>query len=225
MRILGLLLALATTLPAEDGVLARVAAHAERFGAVSRHIWETPELGFHERKSSAALQEELRAAGFEVASGVAGMPTAFTATYGNGHPVIAVLGEFDALPGLSQQDIPRQQPVAAGTPGHGCGHNLLGSAAALAVVAVKEEMQARGLKGTVRYYGTPAEEGGGGKIYMLHAGLFRDVDAALAWHPGDRNRVDLSSSLANNAGRFRFYGVASHAASNPTTAAPRSTAQ
>ena len=196
-------------------VLALVAAHADRFGAVSRQIWENPELGFHENKSSALLQQELRANGFEIQAGVAGMPTAFTASYGTGKPVIALLGEFDALPGLSQKDEPVQSPVRAGAPGHGCGHNLLGAASALAAVAIKEEMQAAGLKGTVRYYGTPAEEGGGGKIYMLHAGLFRDVDVALTWHPADVNRVDLRSMLANNGGTFRFYGVASHAAAAP----------
>src|SRR5580692_10371292 len=198
-----------------DSVLARVAAHADRFGNVSRQIWETPELGFHENKSSATLQNELRSNGFEVHSGIAGMSTAFTASYGSGKPVIAIMGEFDALPGLSQKDSPVQSPVTAGAPGHGCGHNLLGSASALAAVAIKEEIAARGLKGTIRYYGTPAEEGGGGKIYMIHAGLFKDVDAVLAWHPGDSNRVNMSSLLANNGGRFKFYGVASHAAAAP----------
>lgn len=212
---LALLLAAAGTLASADDVLSRVAAHADRFGALSRQIWENPELGFHENKSSALLQQELRADGFTVASGVAGMPTAFTATFGSGKPVIGILGEFDALPGLSQKDVPELDPVQAGAPGHGCGHNLLGSASALAAVAIKEEMQARGLKGTIRYYGTPAEEGGGGKIYMLHAGLFRDVDAVLAWHPGDSNRVNLGSSTAINGGWFRFYGVASHAAAAP----------
>lgn len=212
----GLLLILsAGALAADDDVLARVAAHADRFGAVSRQIWETPELGYHETKSSTALQQELRANGFQVDAGVANMPTAFTATFGSAKPVIALMGEFDALPGLSQKDAPAQSPVQAGAPGHACGHNLLGSASALAAVAIKEEMQARGLKGTLRYYGTPAEEGGGGKIYMLHAGLFQDVDAVLAWHPGDANRVNLGSLLANNGGRFRFYGVASHAAAAP----------
>ncbi|HKE22245.1 MAG TPA: amidohydrolase [Bryobacteraceae bacterium] len=206
---------LAGCLSAADNVLDHVAAHAERFGAVSRQIWETPELGFHESNSSALLEQELRANGFDVHSGVAGMPTAFTASYGSGKPVIVIMGEFDALPGLSQKDEPAQVAVTAGAPGHGCGHNLLGAASALAVVAIREEMQARNLKGTIRYYGTPAEEGGGGKIYMIHAGLFRDVDAVLAWHPGDSNRVSLSSSLANNGGRFRFYGVASHAAAAP----------
>jgi aminobenzoyl-glutamate utilization protein B len=200
---------------AADDVLSRVAAHADRFGAISRQIWENPELGYHETKSSALLQQELRANGFNVQAGVAGMPTAFTATFGSGKPVIGIMGEFDALPGLSQKDIATQSPVVPGGPGHACGHNLLGSASALAAVAIKEEMQARGLKGTLRYYGTPAEEGGGGKIYMLHAGLFRDVDAVLTWHPGDSNRVNLGSLLANNGGRFRFHGVASHAAAGP----------
>lgn len=210
-----LILLFAARLPAADSVLDHVAAHADRFGAISRQIWENPELGFHETKSSALLQQELRANGFDVRAGVAGMPTAFTATFGSGKPVIALLGEFDALPGLSQKDEPRLDPVHPGAPGHGCGHNLLGSASALAAVAIKEELQARGLNGTIRYYGTPAEEGGGGKIYMLHAGLFQDVDAVLTWHPGDSNRVNLGSMLANNGGRFRFYGVASHAAAGP----------
>jgi aminobenzoyl-glutamate utilization protein B len=213
-KILLFLLAAGCAATADD-VLAHVAAHADRFGAISRQIWETPELGFHETKSSPVLQQELRANGFVVQSGVAGMPTAFTASFGSGKPVIAIMGEFDALPGLSQKDQPTQSPVTAGAPGHGCGHNLLGSASALAAVAIKEEMAARGLKGTIRYYGTPAEEGGGGKIYMIHAGLFKDVDAVLAWHPGDSNAVNLRSLLANNGGKFRFYGVASHAAAAP----------
>ncbi len=211
-----LLIATTTLLSAADNpVLARVAAHADRFGVVSRQIWEAAELGFHETKSSALLQQELKANGFDVQSGVAQMSTAFTATYGSGKPVIVIMGEFDALPGLSQKDVPALNPVQAGAPGHGCGHNLLGSASALAAVAMKEEMQAKGVKGTLRYYGTPAEEGGGGKIYMIHAGLFKDVDAVLAWHPGDSNRVSMGSMLANNGGRFRYYGVASHAAAAP----------
>ena len=208
-------LAAVTALAADDGVLSRVTAHADHFGEVAHRIWETPELGFHETRSSAILQQELAANGFEVRAGVAGMPTAFTASYGNGKPVIVLLGEFDALPGLSQKDVPEPMPVTAGAPGHACGHNLLGAASALAAVAMKEEIQARRLPGTIRYYGTPAEEGGGGKIYMIHAGLFQDVDAVLAWHPADHNKVDLSSALANNGGKFRFYGVASHAAAAP----------
>jgi aminobenzoyl-glutamate utilization protein B len=215
MRSVLLLTMLPLAASADDTVLARVAAHAERFGAISRQIWDSPELGYHEQHSSALLRDELRANGFTIADRVAGMPTAFTATWGSGKPVIGILGEFDALPGLSQKDLPTQQPVAAAAPGHGCGHNLLGSGAALAAVAVKEEMQARGIKGTIRFYGTPAEEGGGGKIYMIHAGLFRDVDVVLTWHPSDGNRVNLRSYLANNGAKFRFYGIAAHAASAP----------
>src|SRR5579862_4237569 len=205
----------AGALSAADDVLSRVAAHADHFGQVSRQIWETAELGFHESKSSALLQQGLRANGFEINASVAGMPTGFVASFGSGKPVIALMGEFDALPGLSQKDSPAQSAVQNGAPGHGCGHNLLGSASALAAVAVKEEMQARGLKGTIRYYGTPAEEGGGGKIYMIHAGMFRDVDSVLTWHPADANRVNLGSNLAINGGLFRFHGVASHAAAGP----------
>lgn len=215
MHRLVLLIASALTLLAQDDVLTHVAAHADRFGTISREIWENPELGFHESRSSALLQQELKANGFRVKADVAGMPTAFTAEWGSGKPVIGLMGEFDALPGLSQKDIPVREAARNGAPGHACGHNLLGSASALAAVAVKEEMQARGLKGTIRYFGTPAEEGGGGKIYLIHAGLFRDVDAVLDWHPGDVNAVHLGSSLANNGGLFRFYGVASHAAAAP----------
>src|SRR5580658_10160815 len=215
LALTSLLISTAVALFAADDVLTRVTAHADRWGEISRQIWETPELGFHETKSTALLQQELRSSGFNVQSGVAGMPTAFTASFGSGKPVIVIMGEFDALPGMSQKVAPAIDPVQAGAPGHACGHNLLGSASALAAVAVKEEMQARGLIGTIRYYGTPAEEGGGGKIYMLHAGLFRDVDAVLAWHPSDSNRVDLGSLLANNSGRFKFYGIASHAAAGP----------
>lgn len=215
MRSLILLLGLTAVLPAQDSVLSHLAAHAGRFGAISRQIWESPEIGFREAKSSALLRDELRAAGFRIQDGVAGMPTAFTAEWGGGKPVIAILGEFDALPGLSQKDVPHEEPVVAGAPGHGCGHNLLGSASALAAIAVKEDMEARGLKGTIRFYGTPSEEGGGGKIYMLHAGLFRDADVALTWHPGDVNQVNLQSSLANNGAKFRFYGTSAHAAAAP----------
>lgn len=215
MRILLLLTAAAALLPAEDSVLTRVAAHADHFGSVSRQIWEWAETGFREQKSAALLRDELRQAGFTIDENVAGIPTAFTATWGSGKPVIGILGEYDALPGLSQQDVPRQAPREPGAPGHGCGHNLLGSASALAAVAVKEEMQARGLKGTLRFYGTPAEEGGDGKVYMLHAGAFRDVDAVLAWHPWDANRANLRSCLAVTAATFRFYGQAAHAAAAP----------
>ena len=147
-----------------------------------------PELGYHEEKSSALLQQHLQEAGFRVEAGVADEPTGFIASYGQGKPVIAILGEFDALPGLSQAALPDRSPLTEAGPGHGCGHNLLGSGAALAAVAVKEYMETNHVAGTLRYYGTPAEEGGDGKVYMVRAGLFRDVDVVLHWHPGDRER-------------------------------------
>ncbi len=200
---------------AADGAAQRVDAHAERFGRISRQIWENPELGFAERKSAALLASELRASGFRITEGVAALPTAFIAEWGEGKPVIAILGEYDALPGLSQNDLPERSPRVANAPGHGCGHNLFGSASALAAVAVKEEMQAKGLKGTIRFYGTPAEEGGGGKIFMIRAGLFRDVGMAFAWHPADFNAADNNSWLANISARITFTGRPAHAAAAP----------
>ena len=142
-------------------------------------------------------------------------PTAFIATYGQGSPVIGILGEFDALPGLSQAAVPDRNPVAAAAPGHGCGHNLLGSGAALAAVALKEYMEKNRVAGTLRYYGTPAEEGGDGKVYMVRAGLFRDVDVVLHWHPADRNSVINGGALAITSAKFLFHGVAAHAAFAP----------
>ncbi len=182
---------------------------------VSKQIWDFAELGYHENKSSALLQAQLKAAGFAVESGVADEPTAFIASYGQGKPVIAILGEFDALPGLSQQPLPERSPVVANAPGHGCGHNLLGSGAALAAVAVRQYMAANHIAGTLRYYGTPAEEGGSGKVYMVRAGLFKDVDVVLHWHPGDRNSVNNGGMLAVISAKFTFHGVAAHAAMAP----------
>lgn len=189
--------------------------HSAELSKVSKEIWGYAELGYHEEKSSALLQSELKKAGFELKVGVADEPTGFIASYGSGKPVIAMLGEFDALPGLSQADVPDRSPVVTGAPGHGCGHNLLGSGAALAAMAVKEYMQANHVKGTLRYYGTPAEEGGSGKVYMLRAGLFTDVDVVLHWHPGDRNSVNNGGMLAITTARFKFHGVAAHAAAAP----------
>jgi len=196
-------------------LLASIDARASRFADLARQIWELAEVGHQETRSSALLAHELKAAGFSLQDGVAGIPTAFVASYGAGRPVIAILGEYDALPGLSQEDVPEKRPRHPGAPGHGCGHNLLGAGAALAAVAVRDVLAERKLPGTVRFYGTPAEEGGGGKIYMARAGLFRDVDVVLTWHTGDRNRSDLTSSLANVSAKFRFRGAAAHAAGEP----------
>ena len=182
---------------------------------VSKQIWGFAELGYHEEKSSALLQSQLKAAGFSLQSGVADEPTGFVASYGQGKPVIAILGEFDALPGLSQQAEPERDPVTAGAPGHGCGHNLLGSGAALAAVAVKQYMEANHVAGTLRYYGTPAEESGDGKVYMVRAGLFKDVDVVLHWHPGDSNVVTDGGELAITTAKVTFHGIAAHAAMAP----------
>jgi aminobenzoyl-glutamate utilization protein B len=194
------------------GLVDRQAAH---FAATSKMIWEYAELGYQEEKSSALLQRELQAAGFRVQSGVAGEPTAFVASYGQGQPVVGILGEFDALPGLSQDATPVRKPVVAEAPGHACGHNLLGTGAALAAVALKEYIARNKIPGTLRYYGTPAEEGGDGKVYMIRAGLFHDVDTVLHWHPGDANAVFNGGMLAVNTARFQFRGVAAHAAAGP----------
>jgi aminobenzoyl-glutamate utilization protein B len=189
--------------------------HSAEYIKTSKAIWEYAELGYHEEKSSAMLQRDLKAAGFTIQSGVADEPTGFLASYGQGKPVIAILGEFDALPGLSQAAVPDRSPIVAAAPGHGCGHNLLGSGAALAAEALKAYMETNHVSGTLRYYGTPAEEGGSGKIYMVRAGLFRDVDVVLHWHPSNSNSVGNGGALALISARFAFHGVAAHAALAP----------
>lgn len=193
----------------------RMDAEAERYAAVSRQIWDLAEVGYQEEKSAALLAEELRKAGFRVKTGVAGISTAFVASIGQGKPVIAILGEYDALPGLSQQPIPEKKPVTEGANGHGCGHNLFGVAAAHAAIAAKRVMEEQKIPGTLRFYGTPAEEGGGGKIHMIRAGLFKDADAAITWHPWDINAASNQNWLATVSGRFRFAGRSAHAAAAP----------
>ncbi len=207
------MLAAAQTAP-RQAALESVERHAPRFKQLSRQIWENPELGWQEKQSSALLRAELEKAGFRI-RGFEEMPTAFVAEWGEGKPVIGILGEYDALPGLSQDDVPERKPRVAGAPGHGCGHNLFGAASALAAAAVKERMQALGLRGTIRFYGTPAEEGGGGKIFLIRAGAFRDADVVLGWHPGDFNAADDNTYLANISSRVRFRGTPAHAAGSP----------
>jgi aminobenzoyl-glutamate utilization protein B len=196
-------------------VLASIDAKAAAYGDVAMKIWSFAEVGYQENKSSALLQEQLKVAGFDVKSGVAEMPTAFTATWGSGKPVIGIIGEFDALPGLSQTASPDRKAIVQNGAGHGCGHHLFGTASTAAAIAVKEWLVANKRSGTLRFYGTPAEEGGGGKVYMLRAGLFSDVDAVVTMHPGDRNATSASSNLANISGKFRFHGVSAHAAAAP----------
>lgn len=182
---------------------------------IARTIWSHPELGYLESKSSALLQETLRKEGFEINAGVADIPTAFVATYGSGSPVVGILAEFDALPGLSQDSVPEQKPIIEGGNGHGCGHNLFGTGSVAAAIALKEWLIQNKKAGTVKLYGTPAEEGGGGKVYMVRAGLFNGVDAVLHWHPSDRNDASPVSCLSIKQGIFRFYGKTSHAAAAP----------
>ena len=209
-------LLLAAGLAAADRqVLAEVEKERAASVALADDIWAFAELGYLETRSSARLKGYLSESGFAVESGVADIPTAFVATYGAGEPVIGILAEFDALPGLSQAAKPVREPIAEGMPGHACGHHLFGAASASAGVAVARWLEATGSAGTVRVYGTPAEEGGSGKVYMVRAGLFDDVDVVLHWHPGDRNEASAASSTANKSGRFRFQGVAAHAASAP----------
>ena len=204
---------------ANDGdsqpVLTRVSPHAQTVAAVADQLWERAELGYLEQHSSALLQQTLEAAGFEVNAGIGGIPTAFTASFGSGEPVIGIMGEFDALPGISQAALPVAQPIDGKPSGHACGHNLFGAGSLGAALAVKDWLQQTGQGGTVRFYGTPAEEGGSGKVYLVRAGAFDDVDVALHWHPGDENSASPSSTLANKSAKFRFSGVSSHAAAGP----------
>jgi aminobenzoyl-glutamate utilization protein B len=154
-------------------------------------------------------------AGFKIERGVAQIPTAFIATYGSGKPVIGILGEYDALPGLSQQAVPYRRPRRAAGYGHGCGHHLFGVASVSAAIAIAEQIKAGQIRGTVRFYGCPAEEGGSAKVFMVRAGLFHDCDAVLHWHPSSENAAGDRSTLARMAVKFRFYGKAAHAAGSP----------
>lgn len=185
------------------------------YSAIAQEIWGLAELGFLEYKSTEVLQGKLRAEGFTVRTDLAGMPTAFIAEYGTTGPVIALLAEFDALPDMAQEATPDKAPIAGQAAGHACGHHLFGAGSVAAAIHVKNWLAKTGTPGIVRLYGTPAEEGGGGKVYMVRAGLFDDVAAVLSWHPGSDNSADASSSLAAVSARFRFKGTSAHAAVAP----------
>jgi aminobenzoyl-glutamate utilization protein B len=193
----------------------RIDKQYDMYKQAALSIWGFSEVGYKEHKSSALLQEVLTKNGFAVEAGVAGIPTAFVATYGSGNPVIGILAEFDALPGLSQQAVPEKKPDPVRTAGHACGHHLFGVASVAAAIELRETMIQTGLKGTIKVFGTPAEEGGSGKVYMVREGLFNGVDVVMHWHPGNRNAANPSSSLANVSAKFRFYGVSAHAAGAP----------
>lgn len=182
---------------------------------LSDDIWEYAEVGLHEHRSAKALADTLESEGFTVERGVAGMPTAFVGTWGSGSPVIGFLGEYDALPGVSQAATPVKQELKPGAAGHGCGHNLLGVGALAGAIGLAKELQGRGLPGTVKYFGCPAEENFSGKAFMARDGLFDGLDICMTWHAGSLNRVRNGSSLANNAINVTFYGRTAHAAGDP----------
>lgn len=187
----------------------------ENYKNIALQIWNYAEVGYKEVKSSALHQQTLKDAGFDVQAGVADIPTAFVATYGSGKPVIGILAEFDALPGLAQTASPEKTPIAGKDAGHGCGHHLFGTASVAAGIEIKKLIAEKKLSGTIKVYGCPAEEGGSGKVYMVRAGLFNDVDVVVHWHPGDVNEVTMTSALANTSAKFRFHGLSAHASAAP----------
>lgn len=188
---------------------------APELSEIALAIWDYAELGFQEYRSSQIQADYLESHGFTVTRQAGGIPTAFVAEWGEGRPRIGFLGEYDALTGISQEACPERRPRVEGAPGHGCGHNLLGTAAMGAALALKEALSAVGLRGTVRYYGCPAEELLAGKVYMARQGLFSDLDVAITWHPGALNTVRMGTGTAMNSAKFRFHGKTAHAAGDP----------
>jgi aminobenzoyl-glutamate utilization protein B len=201
--------------PAKRAALNSVERQSADLTGLADKIWAYAETALRETRSAAVLADYAEQQGFKVERGVAGMPTAFVATYGTGRPVIGIMGEYDALPGISQRASPIQEPLQAGAGGHGCGHNLFGAASLGAAIAIKEQIAAGKLKGTVRFYGTPAEEAVGGKVYMAREGLFDGLDAVLAWHPSDETQADMVSSQAMVDLAVEFQGKTAHAAGDP----------
>lgn len=198
----------------EKEIIKNLEQKSETYGNIAQNIWEFAEMGYQEDQSSALLQKTLKDAGFTIKKGVAGIPTAFIAEYGSGTPVIGIMGEYDALPGLSQKAVAEKESAGMAA-GHACGHHLFGTASTAAAIATKDWLAANKMQGTIRFYGTPAEEGGSGKVYMVREGLFNDVDVALHWHPGSQNAASAGAALANKSAKFRFYGVSAHAAGSP----------
>lgn len=211
-------LILSTPVAADDAIMDFIDGRYESTASIARTIWEFAEVGYQETKSSALLQEELAAAGFSIEAGVADIPTAFVASYGSGGPVIAILAEYDALPGINQDATASRLPIEDKHAGHACGHNLFAAGSIGAAVAVRRWLEETGTPGTIRVYGTPAEEGGSGKVYIVRDGLFDDVDIALHWHASDRNSAAARTTLANRSAKFRFRGISAHAAGAPEKA-------
>ncbi len=188
----------------------------EMLTGMSDFLWDHPEIGYHETKAAKLFCDTLQQEGFTVERPLAGIPTAFSGTFGSGAPIIGFLGEFDALPGLSQvSECPEKKAVEVGGAGRGCGHNLLGVGSLAAAIAVKHYLEQSGLPGTVKFFGCPAEEGGAGKGFMARDGVFDELDIAFSWHPGEVNSVACESTMANYQACYHFYGVSSHAAMSP----------
>ncbi len=199
----------------KEAAVESVDTHGRELVGLSDRIWAYAETALEEHKSAAELADYAEQQGFKVERGISDMPTAFVASYGSGRPIIGVMGEYDALPGISQKALPEKTPLEAGAGGHGCGHNMFGAASIGAAVAIKEQIAAGKLQGTIRFYGTPAEEAVGGKTYMARDGVFDDIDVMLAWHPGDITRADTTSSQAMVDLVVEFEGRTAHAASDP----------
>lgn len=196
-------------------ILEHIKAQDEELSYIAKAIWEHPQVALQEEYASRLLADQLEADGFSVDWGAGGMPTAFVAEWGAGKPIIGWLGEYDALPGLSQALSSVKEPLEAGGPGHGCGHNLFGTACMASVMALKAAMARHNIGGTIRFYGCPAEETLVGKTFMARDGVFDDLDAAISWHPGASNITWNGSSLAMNSFKVNFYGVAAHAGGSP----------
>ena len=187
----------------------------DTYNKLQKEIWDYSEVGFQEEKSSKALKDHLRQNGFTLTEGIAGEPTAFIAEYGSGRPIIGLTAEFDALPGLSQDTVPYRKERYENKPGHGCGHNLFGTAAAAAGIAIAKWLKETGTQGTIRVYGSPAEEGGSGKTYIVRDGFYKDVDLVLDWHPAGQNAVNTTPGLAKVGIDYIFHGKSAHAAGQP----------
>src|SRR5690606_15010195 len=214
-----LLICASTTIAqkSKDEIIKNLDAQTQKYGDIAHEIWDLAEMGYLEEKSSALLQETLANEGFSIKKGIAGIPTAFVAEYGSGYPVIAILGEYDALPGLSQEAVPEKK-TAGKAAGHACGHHLFGTASSAAAISVKDWLKSNKMEGTIRFYGCPAEEGGSGKVYMVREGVFDDVYDAMHWHPSAANAASAGAALANKSAKFRFHGISAHAAGAPEKA-------
>jgi len=213
---IGILNAKTNKVPAKkQAVFTSVDQHHDELIQLSEQIWEYAETAYRENKSAKTLADYAEQQGFTVERGVADIPTAFIASYGSGKPIIGILGEYDALPGLSQKAQATKEAIEDGSAGHGCGHNLLGVGSLGAALAIKELIAEGKINGTIRFYGTPAEEGGNGKVYMARGGVFDDLDVCLDWHPGDQNEANMQSSLSVSDYTISFKGKTAHAAADP----------